>query len=138
MVVSWPKCGSSSGLLAGLLLLFHRLAEAIAFPVGFENVDAVREPIQECSGQPFGSHDLKIERVILFYPYSSDQARLSKILKTLAMYRLAFGQPRQAELVENLLEHDFDEDEMKQILDNLMIDLSPINYEARTEGVSSP
>jgi hypothetical protein len=73
--------------------------------------------------------DIKIERVIPFYLYSSDQAKLTKILKTLAVYRLAFGQPRQAELVEHLLEHDFDEDEMKQILDNLMIDLSPINYE---------
>lgn len=78
--------------------------------------------------------DIKIERVIPFYPYSSDQARLVKILKTLAVYRLAFGQPRQAELVEHLLEHDFDEGDMKQILDHLMIDLSPINYDSRTHG----
>lgn len=72
--------------------------------------------------------DIKIERVIPFYPYSSDQARLAKILKTLAVYRLALGQPRQAELVEHLLEHDFDEGDMKQILEHLMVDLSPINY----------
>jgi hypothetical protein len=78
--------------------------------------------------------DIKIERVIPFYPYSSDQAKLSKILKTLAVYRLAFGQPRQAELVEHLLGHDFDEVEMKQILDSLMIDLSPINYQTPTEA----
>lgn len=78
--------------------------------------------------------DIKIERVIPFYPYSSDQARLSKILKTLAVYRLAFGQPRQAELVEHLLEHDFEEDEMEQILEHLMIDLSPINYEIQSHA----
>jgi len=72
--------------------------------------------------------DLKIERVIPFYPYSRDQARLPKILKTLAVYRLAFGQPRQAELVEHLLGRNFKDDEMKQILDELMIDLSPISY----------
>jgi hypothetical protein len=78
--------------------------------------------------------DIKIERVIPFYPYSSDQAKLTKILKTLAVYRLAFGQPRQAELVEHLLEHDFDASEMKQILETLMIDLSPINYEAGNDA----
>jgi len=81
---------------------------------------------------------IKIERVVPLYPYSSDQARLTKILKTLAVYRLAFGQPRQAELVEHLLEHEFSEDEMKQILDNLMIDLSPISLErsAINEGMA--
>ncbi len=72
---------------------------------------------------------IKIERVVPLYPYSSDQARLNKILKTLTVYRLAFGQPRQAELVEHLLEHEFSADEMKEILDNLMIDLSPISLE---------
>jgi hypothetical protein len=70
---------------------------------------------------------IKIERVVPLYPYSSDQARLTKILKTLTVYRLAFGQPRQAELVEHLLENEFSADEMREILDNLMIDLSPIS-----------
>ena len=93
-----------------------------------------RQAKNKCELVPYWhveTDDIKIERVIPFYPYSSDQARLSKILKTLAVYRLAFGQPRQAELVEHLLEHDFEEDEMKQILKNLMIDLSPINYTTR-------
>lgn len=45
------------------------------------------------------------------------------------MYRLAFGQPRQAELVEHLLEHDFSSDEITQILDTLMIDLIPISHD---------
>jgi hypothetical protein len=72
--------------------------------------------------------NVKIERVIPLYPYSKDQAQLSKILSTLAVYRLAFGQPRQPELVEHLLKHEFTDDEMKLILANLMIDLSPIRY----------
>jgi hypothetical protein len=78
---------------------------------------------------------IKIERVVPLYPYSSDQAKLTKILKTLAVYRLAFGQPRQAELVEHLLEHEFNPDEMRQILDNLMIDLSPISYGTEKQSI---
>jgi helicase-like protein len=74
---------------------------------------------------------VKIARVVPMYPYSSDQARLTKILKTLAVYRLAFGQPRQAELVEHLLGHEFSADEMKQILSTLMVDLSPISLDRR-------
>lgn len=69
---------------------------------------------------------VKIERIVPLYPFSSDQARLTKILKTLAVYRLAFGQPRQAELVEHLLDREFSDEEMMQILDKLMVDLSPI------------
>ncbi len=77
---------------------------------------------------------IKIERVIPFYPYSSDQAQLRKILKTLAIYRLAFGQPRQAELIEHLLARDFEPDEMKEIVKSLMVDLSPINYSANSSS----
>jgi hypothetical protein len=78
---------------------------------------------------------IKIERIVPMYPFSSDQARLTKILKTLAVYRLAFGQPRQAELVEHLLTHDFSAQEMRQILDTLMIDLSPIGYDRKLDPV---
>ncbi|MGI9459239.1 MAG: helicase C-terminal domain-containing protein, partial [Pirellulales bacterium] len=39
----------------------------------------------------------KIERIIPFYPFSRDRAKLTSLLKTLALYRLAFGQPRQSE-----------------------------------------
>jgi hypothetical protein len=77
--------------------------------------------------------DIKIERIIPLYPYSKDQARLSKILRTLAIYRLAFGQPRQAELVEHLLGRGFTADELKAIIEALIIDLSPISYQT-TEG----
>ena len=75
------------------------------------------------------TEDVKIERVIPMYPFSKDQGRLERILRTLAIYRLAFGQPRQVELVEYLLERNFTDAELKQITDNLMIDLSPVSYD---------
>ena len=49
------------------------------------------------------------------------------LLKTLALYRLAFGQPRQAELVEHLLTN-IPEARIGEIRKKLMIDLSPISY----------
>ena len=67
------------------------------------------------------------ERIIPFYPFSRDRAKLSTLLRTLALYRLAFGQPRQAELVEHLLTNISDE-RIAEIRDKLMIDLSPIRY----------
>ena len=48
--------------------------------------------------------------------------------KTAAIYRLAFGQPRQAELVDHLLDHKLTEEELRTVKDSLMIDLSPVSY----------
>jgi hypothetical protein len=69
----------------------------------------------------------QIERIIPFYPFSRDRAKLSLLLKTLAVYRLTFGQPRQAELVEHLLTN-IPESRSNEIRNKLMIDLSPISY----------
>ncbi|GAB3970926.1 hypothetical protein GCM10027615_28570 [Plantactinospora veratri] len=44
----------------------------------------------------------KIERHVLPYPLSRDQAKLDRLKSDLVMYRLAFGQPRQEDLL-NLL-----------------------------------
>ena len=79
----------------------------------------------------------QIERIIPFYPFSRDRAKLSSLLKTLALYRLAFGQPRQAELVEHLLTN-ISKSRISEIRDKLMIDLSPINYGDCTRGPSTP
>jgi hypothetical protein len=38
---------------------------------------------------------------------------------------------RQVELIEHLLEQQFDPEEIEAIRKNLMIDLSPISYSAR-------
>lgn len=79
----------------------------------------------------------QIERIIPFYPFSRDRAKLSSLLKTLAVYRLAFGQPRQAELVEHLLTN-IPADRIAEIRNRLMIDLSPINYVDYARGPLSP
>ena len=69
----------------------------------------------------------KIERIIPFYPFSRDRAKLSSILRTLAIYRLAFGQPRQSELIEHLLKH-LPKDKIGAVREKLMVNLSPISY----------
>jgi Helicase conserved C-terminal domain len=74
------------------------------------------------------TNGIKIDRIIPMYPFSRDQGKLGTILKTLAIYRLAFGQPRQVELIEHLLEKQFDPEEIEAIRKNLMINLSPISY----------
>ena len=87
-----------------------------------------RQDAGKCEIVPYWhtkTDSIRIERIVPLYPFSTDQARLTRLLKTLAVYRLAFGQPRQAELVEHLLNREFSPEEMKLILENLMIDLSP-------------
>lgn len=73
----------------------------------------------------------QIERIIPFYPFSRDRAKLASLLKTLALYRLAFGQPRQSELIEHLLTN-ISKSQIGEVRDKLMIDLSPINYFSTT------
>ena len=62
----------------------------------------------------------RIERHVPVLPFSTEAAALPKLRKTLAAYRLAFGQPRQEELVE-LLGANLSDKELAQ----LRIDLSP-------------
>ena len=62
----------------------------------------------------------KIERLVPVMPFSQEATALPRLRKTLTAYRLAFGQPRQEELVEFLGENLSDEE-----LGRLRIDLSP-------------
>jgi len=83
----------------------------------------------QCELIPFWhveSDGVKIERVVPMYPFSRDQAKLEQILRTLAVYRLAFGQPRQAELVEHVLKNNLSAEEEQRVRENLIINLSPI------------
>ena len=66
----------------------------------------------------------KIERHVPVMPFSRDAAALPRLRKTLAAYRLAFGQPRQEELVEFLGADRSDED-LLILASRLRIDLSP-------------
>lgn len=66
----------------------------------------------------------QIERHVPALPLSRDRARLEALRRSLAIYRLVFGQPRQDDLVA-YLQTRFSEDEIKQLQDELRIDLSP-------------
>ena len=66
----------------------------------------------------------KIERYMPVLPFSREQAALPRLHKALAAYRLAFGQPRQEELVE-FLGASFSEEQLTRLAMQLRIDLSP-------------
>lgn len=72
--------------------------------------------------------DARIERVVPSMPFSADTVRLDEVLKILSLYRLSFGQPRQQELVENLLRRKSDDTDLAEIRRALLIDLAPVNY----------
>jgi len=77
----------------------------------------------------------KIERHVPVMPFSHEAAALPRLRKALAAYRLAFGQPRQEELVEFLGADRSDED-LLQLASRLRIDLSP--PERRTGPAGEP
>ncbi len=66
----------------------------------------------------------KIERHVPVPPFSRDAAALPRLRKALAAYRLAFGQPRQEELVE-FLGADRSDADLMQLASRLRINLSP-------------
>lgn len=67
--------------------------------------------------------EAKIERVVLMPPFSREVERYENLKKSLATYRLAFGQPRQDELIE--LFSAFQSDVVEDIAD-LQISLRPV------------
>jgi hypothetical protein len=68
-----------------------------------------------------------IERHIPALPLSRDATRFGRLMKSLAVYRMVFGQPRQDDLVELLLSQlPSEEQEQRQgLLEMLRIDLAP-------------
>lgn len=66
----------------------------------------------------------RIERLVPFLPMSREAKRLDEVLRILSLYRLAFGQPRQQELLENLLHRKFDAKDVAEVRRKLMIDLA--------------
>jgi hypothetical protein len=72
----------------------------------------------------FAHGPARIERHVPILPFSRDEAHLAALKRSLAAYRLAFGQPRQEDLVA-FLERSFDEDEVARVSEELRIDLAP-------------
>ncbi len=68
--------------------------------------------------------DAAIERHVPLLPLSSEISRLNDLRRSLAVYRMAFGQARQEDLVALLLER-LDEAEVRQLVSRLAIDLRP-------------
>ncbi len=87
-------------------------------------------------GRPDGSTDLvpywvqvadggaAIERTVLAQPLSREVGRASDLRRALAVYRLAFGQPRQEDLLA-YLEQVMSEDQLAALATELRIDLTP-------------
>jgi len=66
----------------------------------------------------------RIERHVPAIPLSRDAARLTNLKRSLALYRMVFGQPRQEDLMEYLLHH-LDQESADAFSAQLRIDLSP-------------
>lgn len=89
-----------------------------------------------CAGRDTGATDLvpfwlypveggaRIERHIVALPLSRDQIRLQDLRRTLAVYRMVFGQPRQDDLIECVLSH-LPEEQIQSFVAQLRVDLSP-------------
>lgn len=72
-----------------------------------------------------GESGAAIERHVLAYALSRDVTRLKALKKSLVLYRLAFGQPRQQDLLEYLMAA-LSEEEANRLMSELCIDLSPV------------
>ena len=68
-----------------------------------------------------------IERIVPLYPYSKDERKLTDLLRTISVYRLALGQPRQEEFV-NFFLSKFSKEEVKEISEKLLINLCPLAH----------
>jgi hypothetical protein len=68
-----------------------------------------------------GAH---VERHVYSVPLSREAERIEVLKKTLAVYRMVFGQPRQDDLVTFLMEH-YPEAERDRMVKALRMDLGP-------------
>ena len=66
----------------------------------------------------------RIERHVPLLPFSRDASELPRLKNSLAAYRLAFGQPRQEDLVE-FLRRNHSESEIESLVQKFQIDLRP-------------
>lgn len=78
----------------------------------------------------YAEGDARIERIVPALPLSRDRSRLESLKRSLVAYRLAFGQPRQEELVAFVTEM-YTEEEVNALRDELHIDLSPTRAPTR-------
>ena len=72
----------------------------------------------------FPEGDARIQRYAPVLPLSRDAQRVDALRRSLAVYRMVFGQPRQDDLVEFIL-REVPDDRRNELAAALTIDLSP-------------
>jgi hypothetical protein len=72
--------------------------------------------------------DAKIRRLIPRLAFSEEARRYPNMQKVLSLYRLAFGQPGQSELLEHLKNLNLDDEALEHIKSQLLIRLAPVLY----------
>lgn len=72
----------------------------------------------------FDQGEYKIERLVPMLPLSREVGRLKRLKRSLVIYRSVIGQPRQEELLQ-FLEENLSIEEIRDLLTNTVIDLSP-------------
>ncbi len=76
--------------------------------------------------EPFWVYEgaARIERHVPLLPLSREVEQLARLRRSLAAYRLVFGQPRQEDLADYLRDRMTPED-LSRLVDQLRIDLTP-------------
>ena len=89
---------------------------------------ACNEPDRESDLTPFWVYPVDqgavIERHVPALPMSRETSLLPALRRSLAVYRMVFGQPRQDDLVDYLIQH-VPEDQLGTITNQIRIDLTP-------------
>lgn len=70
-----------------------------------------------------GENPAKVERRVPILPFSREAERLTRLKRSLALYRLVFGQPRQEDLLEVLL--DQESADVEEVRLSAAIDIQP-------------
>jgi len=78
----------------------------------------------------------RIRRLIPSLAFSEEARRYPNMQKILSLYRLAFGQPGQSELLEHLKSLDLDSDALAYLKRQLMIRLAPVLYQPELSELS--
>nr|WP_244964745.1 helicase-related protein [Pseudomonas lactis] len=79
--------------------------------------------------------DAQIRRLVPVMAMSQEQQRYPQMLKILSLYRLAFGQPGQSELLEHLKSLNLCTGDLEKLKRRLMIQLAPILYQDESQDV---
>lgn len=71
--------------------------------------------------------EARIQRHVPALPLSREVGRLHDLKRSLALYRLVFGQPRQEDLIDYLSKQGITQEALKDLLADMRVDLTPPN-----------